>query len=358
MILGTEHGLSRSAIVPPSLHLDMVAGDGHRYLFDPRPRAPDGDGCVELCASLDGLLVLEQRRHCPYYGTCNASTYIICNPVTRQWTNLPALCPATVATGSRFFASVYGFYFHASSDEYRLLFGCVTPPSEEEPYFCIVSVGRTLPRRLMSCGPVLDEDDRKCAVLCHGALHWLSRHRPLQSDTGSKGEIMAFDTVSEAFRLISLPPVLGRTRVWMDLLELDGELSFAIMPNYVTLDIWALQDYDDEAAENGRWTLRHRMNVQPPPPPLSDNLGLPMMSLSVGSSAILIGFPISEARLYSLKENDHGVHREIIFRGCPTFMVFSESLVHHAFFDLPRCPEIVPLNFTNVLFNEDDMGTT
>ena len=63
---------------------------------------------------------------------------------------------------------------------------------------------------------------------------------------------MAFDMASETFRLIPQPPGLDEQArvsvVVADLLELDGHLCVAAMQDYVTLDIWALQDYG--AAEN------------------------------------------------------------------------------------------------------------
>lgn len=63
--------------------------------------------------------------------------------------------------------------------------------------------------------------------------------------------MLAFDTASETFRLMSRPPErTGDTaRV---LLELDGELSVAAMQGVTSLAIWALQDYKAEI-----WTLRY-----------------------------------------------------------------------------------------------------
>jgi len=82
--------------------------------------------------------------------------------------------------------------------------------------------------------------------------------------------------------------------------------------------------------------LRHRVNVQRPPwldLKRNSDIIFPIKALSVGSGAILIVFPCADGWLYSLKEN--GVHRKIDFMGSPV-VGFSESLVPHAFFDLPR----------------------
>jgi hypothetical protein len=142
MIVFTEHGLSRSA-APLSLDLEPAASGavGRRrfYLSDPRSLAEDGASPVfySLRASLDGLLVLEESRR---------GLYIICNPITEQWTNLPVLARCSTAYAC-------GFYFHTSSGEYRLLCHGVEEEQEEgagtrSNYYYVLSAGSTLPRRM------------------------------------------------------------------------------------------------------------------------------------------------------------------------------------------------------------------
>jgi hypothetical protein len=157
---------------------------------------------------------------------------------------------------------------------------------------------------------------------------------PEATTTGGAGagKMLAFDTVSETFRLMSRPPERagGTARV---LLELDGELSVAAMQGATSLDIWALQDYEAEI-----WTLRYRVEV--PPSTLYGGYHaekwVPTMVMSVGGGAIvLIGHPYCDvARLYDLK--DERMHEEIEFGSDePTFLAFRESLVSHTFFDSP-----------------------
>jgi len=110
-----------------------------------------------------------------------------------------------------------------------------------------------------------------------------------------------------------------------------------------------LTDYEAE-----KWTLRHRLKVQPPPPPPPRSLGgrhpTIMGNAPRGSSAILVGFPPTRAVMaYSLNKDDNKVDKEINFGGLVSFKVFSESLVPHAFFD---SPDTVPLNFSNPLLSE------
>ncbi|RLN29227.1 hypothetical protein C2845_PM05G29160 [Panicum miliaceum] len=236
IIVRNEHGFTRCSLPPSPDPNVMMTGDGHRYLFDPSPRAADGtlgESCFELCASFDGLLVLEYRQG-RFCDTRSPGTYIVCNPVTRQWT-LPSLrSPATVS----------GFYFHASSGEHRLLFRCEITPGGEDYDVCIVSVGSGAPPRRLTRGP-----------LRHGPDYGFPPPGP-----------------DEQARV---------SAVVAHLLELEGDLCVAAMQDYVTLNIWALQDYG--AAEN-RWTLRHRVNVQRPPwMNLKCHVGIivPIMALSV-----------------------------------------------------------------------------
>ena len=92
-----EHGMTRSA-APLSVDLDPAAsvGGGRRrfYLYAVRRLAEDGAPtvCFRLRATLDGLVVLQESRR---------GLYIICNPITEQWTNLPALARSSVGTGRR-----------------------------------------------------------------------------------------------------------------------------------------------------------------------------------------------------------------------------------------------------------------
>ncbi|CAL4909602.1 unnamed protein product [Urochloa decumbens] len=350
VIVLTEHCLKISrGTTPLSLDLEPAApeggDDGGRrcswrrlpYLYDPCPRAEDGTtrtGAFDLRASLDGLLVLEELLR-------GRGTFIVCNPITRQWTNLPALAHQCSA------AYACGFYFHASSGEYRLLcHGVEGADGNSSHYYYILSAGSARPRRLAcapSCQPKPSNSNEvlyDIPVSYRGNLHWFSEH-PLGGQTG---KMLAFDTASEAFRLMPRPPELAaewpdRERM-RDLLVLDGELSVATL-KLLELDIWVLQEY--EAA--GRWALRHRVTL--PRPRDVRVVGVPpamCRALPVGRSGILIACPTATmGTVYDLKgKKGRGV---VDLGGFPRFAVFSESLVPHAFFDLPPSPDIVPPKF-------------
>ncbi|RLN28608.1 F-box protein [Panicum miliaceum] len=321
--------------VPLSPDLD-VADDGarRRYLCDPSLYGSDGawtDWC-RLLASLDGLLVLRQR----------AGLYIVCNPTTRQWTNLPVLARRPCSA-----AFPCGFYYHSPSGEYRLLChaeeeeytaaGC---SSSRKDYYYTLSAGSTLPRRLARAPadrPI--QMGYESPVAHRGILYWFCLH----PEATRTGKMLAFGTDSETFRLMSRPPT-GDTSSSATLLVLDGALCALATQDGELLDIWVLRDGGCGAAES--WTLRHRVVMTPPPPPRCSPYGrdfLPSTAISAGGGAILVGGCTSSVvRLYDLKEKRV---KEMQLHSTPTFLMFSESLVSHAFFQAPRCPELAPLKF-------------
>ncbi|CAL4909781.1 unnamed protein product [Urochloa decumbens] len=310
-------------VITPSLTVSSfpltLAPARRRFLCDSAERNKNGTATwSRLLASLHGLLVFEQRP----------GLYAVCNPVTRQWTNLPVLAPDPCFT-----AFACGFYFHGSSGEYRLLCHGEEAASGWKDYYYVLAAGATRPRRL-SRAPA------DCPVgyqqpVAHGEiLYWSSRHP--QADR--TGKMLAFHTVYETFRLMSGPP--GATMA--QLLELDGSLCVCAqdMSCATRFDIWALQDHEAE-----RWTLRLRVEVPPLRNIRSGGPWLVSTAITAGDgSFLLIGDPhCPMVVLFDIKRKK--LVKEMHFRSTPTFIKFSESLVSHDFFQLPRCPELKPLKF-------------
>ncbi|TVU20113.1 hypothetical protein EJB05_36306, partial [Eragrostis curvula] len=294
--------------------------DGRRFLCDPTERHPGSIAIWrKVLYSLDGLLVVQQRP----------GFYIVCNPMTRQWTNLPVLACVT--------AFPCGFYLHGPSGEYRLLcHGVVEEEAGEcKDYYYILSAGATEPRRLARAPADRPTIMGYPVPVCHrGALLWSSCH-PIAARTG--GMILAFHTVHEMFGLLSPPP--GATMM-TSLFELDdGGICAATMACVTQLDIWTF--VHNCAVEP--WTLRLRLQVSPP------NAGFLVMSTVIsagdGSSSILVGGPgCPVVRLYDLKEKK--MRKEVHCRSAPSFLVFSESLVSHSFFDRPAPhPKLASIKF-------------
>ncbi|KAM3253626.1 hypothetical protein ACQJBY_047613 [Aegilops geniculata] len=312
-----------------AMSLEPTQQQPYRFLCD-----YDLSGDYEnVIYSLHGLLVLRQ----------SCDLFVICNPATRQWTNLPELCPQS-------YCLVFecGFYFHTSSGEYRLL--CHAIEKEEEEFtnsnfkpetrgcYYILSAGAILPRRLGSAPS--DPSGRlpryEVPVAHRGNLYWLSKH-PQANHTR---KMLAFDMASETFRLMSQPS--PDNTVSTSLFELDGELCVATMSQSLTsLDIWGLQDYKAET-----WTLLHRVHVPMPVLYKRDEVSVSKV-ISLGNGAILIGCPkCNVARMYHLKDK-RMICEDFTFGSVvdPRFLVFNESLVPHAFFDSPRCPDLENIYF-------------
>ncbi|KAL6610691.1 hypothetical protein ACP70R_040660 [Stipagrostis hirtigluma subsp. patula] len=298
-----------------------------RFLCDARQLAGDGTWTGRrghVVSSLDGLLLLWQPD----------ALYTVCNPATRQWTNLPELTPDLCCS-----AVHCGFYFHSSSGEYRLL--CEGTPREEleagtsfsdtNRYYYVLSAGGTQPRRLGRTPWGSDSISLYEHPVAHrGSLHWLSWH-PEGTRTG---KMLAFHTVSETLRLMSRPPERpdDTTRT---LFELDRELAVAALHGSTTLDIWVLQDYEMES-----WTLRHRFEAGSYP----QYHGRVM---SPRSGTILFGSPCCDVgSLYDFKQKK-ALRKDVDFgMAAPSFLTFRESLVSHAFFDSPRRSERVYISFS------------
>ncbi|XP_002440353.2 uncharacterized protein LOC8066539 [Sorghum bicolor] len=282
-----------------------------------------------LLYSLDGLIVFQG-----IWGVSDIC-FVVCNPVTRQWTKLPALVPKPCFT-----AYPCGFYLHRSSGEYRLLchgdesapWAWCRPGPPGDRYY-VLAAGGSQARRLCRApegSPIISGYETPVAHA--DILYWFSKH----PESKRTGKMLAFDTASETFRLMARPPGVTTAA----LLELDGSLCAADVVQQAPgvaarLDVWALQDHDHDTAES--WTLRHRMEVTPPPRSLSYNGTFPAsraISAGDGSSSILIGdhtFPV--VILCDLKHKT--VRGEFDCGSMPSFLVFHDSLVSHAFFHLP-----------------------
>lgn len=281
-----------------------------------------------MLASCDGLLLFEQRR----------GLYLICNPLTRQWTNLPLMAPSPCST-----ASASGFYLHRPTGEYRLL--CLGKEDGGSAAHYVLSTGESStdePRRLAPSTAVggykhFYEDP----VAHRGKLHWLlhpEAHR-------STGNMLAFDTLYETFRQMPRPPAHRRKPFeTVTLLELTGEEKLAAVDVDLhddALDLWVLEDYE---AESWRWTRRLRVEL---PRGFDPDWALPS-----GAEGVLLvgGVDPTMLGLYDLREQR--LLKLVDFRGPPprrpalvTRFIFRDSLRLHAFLDKPRCSELMALQF-------------
>ncbi|CAM0871394.1 unnamed protein product [Alopecurus aequalis] len=282
--------------------------------------------CVvrSMLGSCDGLLLFEESP----YGICTCNFYV-CNPVTRQGMWLDLLPPSCYGNLVR----MCGFYRHGPSGEHRILVlaneGQHTGPAGAAHYvFSVTTAASEPPRRL---GPVADGVvlQMYTSVLIENAHHRGKIHWAMHPVAKSAEKILAFDTVSEAFRLISRPPWPSDRHyeaMEISLLELDGMLAAtANEPSSDSMELWVLEDYGNDRS----WSRRFRIDM---PPNFDDrwatDTGVPGVLL-VGSynSSFVMLYHVREKRILRRIEFGKGT------MGTSGHFLFKDSLVPYDFLD-------------------------
>ncbi|TVT97990.1 hypothetical protein EJB05_56705, partial [Eragrostis curvula] len=206
-----------------------------RRLISYSSKYPRKRGSCLLLSSCNGVLLFKDDK----------GSYILCNPVTRQWAELPWLAHGNRGTGFR----EYAFYFHQPSSEYRLW--C------KRDWFIsgtwdVLCTGATEPRQVDFHGEAvrtITDLVVTTPVDLHGRLHW-PPHRAPGTD---KMEIVMLETLSEMFRTMAGPPISTTTRP-INLFDMEGQLVVADLGEMYCINLWFLEDYDA-----GRWECRHRV---------------------------------------------------------------------------------------------------
>ncbi|KAM3391946.1 hypothetical protein ACQJBY_013220 [Aegilops geniculata] len=298
--------------------------------------------CLPL-ASCDGLLLL---------GTAVVGQYLVSNPTTRQWAELPRLRRQHIEDGGRSLESLHtsayqesGFYFHEPSSEYRLL--ChVTFEEGLPPAYYIFSTGADEPRRLdnVKAGSMGDffspsGCDMITPAVLRGYLHWL-RH----PEAGSAGEMAAFDTADETFRRMPAPPVANE--LLARLLVADGSLMSSEFRK-LAVDLWVLEGYAGAASASAggtRWELRHSFEV--PWQARMPTSALVVIGGDEEGDVVLgtrHGVAVYNVRSGTVRAVDVGPKGSKGFRLTQRALRIRESLVRHTFFETQRHPGIPSL---------------
>ncbi|CAN6341018.1 unnamed protein product [Urochloa humidicola] len=273
---------------------------------------PGYPGPWSLAASCDGLLLLVARG-----PACIEERLLVCNPVTRQ-------CAAVPPPSTSRMARACGFYLHGPSGEHRLLFLANDVESADlgrsaSHHVRSLEAGET--RRLGPAAEALHMFTRTPKAFGHrGNLHWIDH-----PETEEAGDVLVFDTVRETFRRMARPPVGNAS----DLVLMEGDGMLATAANRGDpVGIWVMEDYNDGES----WVLRHRVDVDPPPPLRRVVWALAMM---VGQNEILLGRLTGDAAvIYDLTEQRVTKQMQLSRPDYLTAHVFRESLERHAFFDL------------------------
>ncbi|KQK22058.1 hypothetical protein BRADI_1g64841v3 [Brachypodium distachyon] len=193
-----------------------TAAAGEQYVH----RAP-GTIVFAVHGSVDGLLLVSFL-----------DSWYVCNPSLRQWAPMPALDPHEVV----------GFYSHAASGEYRVLYQKGADDPSVDTCYYIITVGSQQAARSIGC-PVspatmleawfdrrqvgLEGAFREPPALVGGNLYWPQRDR-----------IMVFDTAAEVFSWIDSPD----TNSVMKLMEMESNSRLGALK----VGLWILEDHEGE----------------------------------------------------------------------------------------------------------------
>ena len=225
-----------SVVVPAPLISGGAEGEeARRPLARYTASFPGGYTHCTLLASCDGLLLFADHRR---------RLRVICDPTTRRWSGLPP----------HLSSAALGFYLHRPSGEYRVLSKGPDPSRKHSSsYFVISAGGGGEPRR--RGGATADQlvERHPCSHLGHvaagGKLYWMGdlveagRHPHLNPYAPAK--LVAFDTVSEAFRLVAPSPETAANNGDDDdvlMFELDGALAVLKGGAMSTFKLWVLDD--------------------------------------------------------------------------------------------------------------------
>ncbi|TVU31142.1 hypothetical protein EJB05_22814, partial [Eragrostis curvula] len=239
-----EFPSNEHCIVDIVLDALLVSGDEarqHRLI-----RYPNQTRDWLLIASSHGVLLFGKGE----------GLYLLCNPLTRKWADLPRL-PQAQRRGM-IDNKEYAFYFHKPSHEYRLL--CCRNWWSANGTWCVLSTGETQPR-------YIDTPHAEAAgitrlvpglrmtvttpVSLHGRLHW----PPYQGALSDHTSMVVFDMTSETFSQMQGPPTTTGSLV--KLFDMDGLLVGADFGKENHIDLWFPESYGTAA----RWELRHQVAI-------------------------------------------------------------------------------------------------
>ncbi|CAL4987588.1 unnamed protein product [Urochloa decumbens] len=281
---------------------------------------------------------LHIKPHCLLLASCEgvllfatgAGCYLLCNPVTRRWAEMPRLA----GEYSKEIDFEYAFYHHRPSGDFRLL--CCS--LRRRAWFVVSTGAGAAEPRILKANAANDPGlitqfidslfmVTAVPVALHGNLHWPPRWTT----------IMVFDMVSETFSQMPGPPSGTPNRV--KLFEMGGLLAAADFGEKELVDLWLLEDY---AA--GLWVRRHRVAS-----PWDHGKGRPrnhsgMQSVAAagdGKGNVILGNNKGLA-VYDVRETaavrsvvDLVLRRELVSKH-----VFKGSMVEHACFATPPSADL------------------
>ncbi|KAM3372450.1 hypothetical protein ACQJBY_019366 [Aegilops geniculata] len=197
-----------------------------------------------LRCACDGFLIVSQG--CKFY---------ICNPVIRKCALLPR--------PERKYNTIVGFYYHHSTEEYRVLW-VSRPDLWSNSSLYVLTVGSDRPRQISVRMSTLSSPSAEQDLLSklyssppvhhHGSLHWgLFSYGNI---TGGGVNIIVFDTEAESFRWMH-GPIHSQPYCNWKLFDMEETLAFwCSSSESSSMDVWVMQDYKAEI-----WAFKYRIDL-------------------------------------------------------------------------------------------------
>ncbi|XP_051223723.2 uncharacterized protein [Lolium perenne] len=204
------------------------------------------DDAFRPVAACDGLLVLSKLSTLGSAGACLS----ICNPATREHALLGLHCDF----------EVMGMYLHRPTGEHRLLLqrrrsqaAYLLVQKEDQAGCYVFSLGSGQPPRYIGW-PEMASLNFSVPVSARDSLHWYPVYCPTETNPSLyESKLIVFDTISESFRLMREPTILGSSYAF----DMDGTLGiFTRNPSTKAIDIRVLHNYESEV-----WDLKYQIKL-------------------------------------------------------------------------------------------------
>ncbi|KAF5175083.1 F-box protein cpr1 [Thalictrum thalictroides] len=191
-------------------------------------------------------------------GICNGlvcvtdfSNFYVCNPLTKDYISIPSPDDVPILL-NQMSLSLYGFGFHESSNEYKILRLFSTTIEDEDGvsdfllhvtvYTLSTNSWKTLENVSYEYEICCDQDN----ALVNGAFHWIGAAPGLSTWSTKVKSIVCFDLEAEDFHELPQPTDLKDKYSYtfsVSVGELDGLLCLFYMLSNESLEVCAMKEY-------------------------------------------------------------------------------------------------------------------
>ncbi|XP_047947245.1 putative F-box protein At1g32420 isoform X2 [Salvia hispanica] len=169
-----------------------------------------------------------------------AKVLFICNPMTREYAELPPI-------STSIYTSFFGFGTSKISGQYKILYG-----NEYSCHVYTIGRGAELWRSVAAAQPGINSMNRGCAAFLNGNLHWLAY------DSDDNFFVCCFDIETELFTSFSIPcDYNGESHGNNQLYILEGRLYLCNILDRQRVVIWKMNNYGDENS----WIKEYDFNL-------------------------------------------------------------------------------------------------